>query len=264
VDFQTFVLNQTHDDVWNGVDAAVRNMKVRVFGESCAPLNDGDDKIAICAEMAKAHPTDSEAQLQYVVALANFFHAQEAWTQLQNLEALHGERPHAYDVVGAAMLNASQFEPAGRLYARATELWPHDPLMVYRLGRARLGLHQIGPAYESFTAAIRDDSSYVDAHTYAAVVSAQQARLDETRQHCAIVSRELARLLVERAGDVDAWLGLAFCASVYGRHQEAVADFARASLISSSRALATSELLDMINSSYALVGEQPPAPLPHR
>src|SRR5206468_742242 len=128
------------------------NMKVRVFAESCAPLNDGDQKIAICGEMAKAHPSDSEALLQYVVALASFYHGQEAWTQLQNLVAMQGERPHPYDVVGAAMLNANQFEDAGKLYARATELWPHDPLMAYRLGRARLGLHQLGPAYESFTA----------------------------------------------------------------------------------------------------------------
>ena len=96
------------------------------------------------------------------------------------------------------------------------------------------------------------------------MISAQEARLDETRQHCAIVSRELARVLVDRAGDVDVWLGLAYCASVYGRHQEAVADFARASVISASRAAATPELLDMINSSYAVVGQQPPAPLPHR
>lgn len=264
VDFQTFVLNQTHGDVWNAVDFALLNMKVRVFAESCAPLNEGDKKIAICAAMAKAHPTDSTALLQYVLALASFYRAKEAWTQLQNLVALQGERAHTYDVVGAAMLTANQFEDAGKLYTRATELWPHDPLMKYRLGRARLGLHQLGPAYESFMAAIGDDSAFVDAHTYAAVVSAQQARLDETRRHCAIASRELQRVLVDRAADVDAWLGLAFCASVYGRHQEAVADFARASVISASRAAATSELLDMINSSYALVGDQPPAPLPHR
>src|SRR5256885_16752731 len=56
VDFQSFALNQTHFDVWNAVDVAVLNMKVRVFAESCAPLNVGDTKIAICAAMAKDHP----------------------------------------------------------------------------------------------------------------------------------------------------------------------------------------------------------------
>jgi len=264
VDFQTFVLHQTHDDALSAITWPLHRLKVRSFAESCAPLEDGDRKIDVCREMAKAQPRNPEALRQYIIALARFYHARDAWKPLGELSALEGERASTYREVGAAMLGAREFDDARKLFERATTSWPADPNMPYHLGRAQLGLHAFGPAADAFTVAIGRDSTFADAHSYAAVVVAQLGRLDEARQHCTIATRYLEAVLADRVADVDAWLGLAYCASIFGRDREAVSYFARAAAIDVAGARATPELVDLISTSYGVVGQQPPAPLPPR
>jgi len=264
VDFQTFVLDQTHYGVQWAIMSPLHHVKVRVFAESCAPLDDGDLKIDVCRQMAKAQPRSPEALRQYALALARFYRARDAWKPLGELFALEGERAGTYSEVGAAMLDARQFDDARKLYARATVLWPTDPIMAYKLGRAQLGLHRAGPAADAFAVAIGLDSSFADGHTYAAVAATQLGRSDESREHCATATRYLETGLAARVADIDAWLGLAYCASIFARHREAVSYFVRALAISGSRARETPELVDQISTSHALVGDQLPAPLPQR
>lgn len=263
VDFQTFVLSTTQTEASWAITSPLHNVKVRAFAESCAPLEDGDRKIQVCHQMAKAQPRNPEALRQYVLALARFYRAEDAWMALRELVALEGERASTYAEVGAAMLHANQFDNARKLYERATVLWPADPTMPYHLGRAHLGLHAFGPAADAFAVAVRLDSSLADAHTYAAVALAQLGRLDESRRHCAIATRYLESTLAKRVAEIDAWLGLAYCASIVARDREAVSYFARALAIDASGARATPELVDLISASYAVAGDQPPAPLPH-
>lgn len=264
VDFQTFVLDQTHHGVQWAIMSPLHQLKVRVFAESCAPLDDGDPKIDICRRMAKAQPRNPEALRQYVLALARFYRARDAWKPLGELFALEGERASTYSEVGTAMLDAGQFADARKLYARATVLWPTNPTLAYRLGRAHLGLHRFEPAAEAFGVAIGLDSSFADGHAYAAVAAAQLGRSDESRQHCATATRYLEAGLADRVADIDAWLGLAYCASILARHREAVSYFVRALAIGASRARETPELVEQIMASHALVGDQPLAPLPAR
>ena len=264
VDFQKFVVSQTQSEAWSAITSSLHYVKVRSFAESCAPLPDGDSKIDVCRQMAKAQPRNPEALRQYVLALARFYHARDAWKPLRELFALEGERASTYSEVGAAMLHANEFDDARKLYERATVLWPADPTMPYHLGRAHLGLEAFGPAADAFAVAVRLDSSLADAHTYAAVALAQLGRLDESRRHCAIATRYLEAALADRVADVDAWLGLAYCASIVAHDREAVSYFARALAIDASGARATPELVDLISTSYAVVGDQPPAPLPQR
>ncbi len=264
VDFQTFVLSQTHAEASWAIASPLYHVKVRAFAESCTPLEEGDRKIDVCRQMAKAQPRNPEALRQYVIALARFYRARDAWKPLSELFALEGERATTYGEVGAAMLGARQFDDARKLYERATVLWPADPTMPYHLGRAHLGLHAFGPAADAFAVAVRLDSTFADAHTYAAVALAQLGHLDESRRHCAIATRYLETTLADRVAEVDAWLGLAYCAGIVARDREAVSHFARALAIDHSGARATPELVDVISASYAVVGDQPPAPLPHR
>jgi len=264
VDFQTFVLDQTHSEVQWAIMSPLHHLKVRVFAESCAPLDDGDLKIAVCRQMAKAQSRNPEALRQYVLALARFYRARDAWKPLGELFALEGERASTYREVGAAMLDARQFDDARKLYARATVLWSMDAIMAYNLGRAELGLHRLEPAADAFAVALGLDSSFTDGHTYAAVAAAPLGRSDEARQHCATATRHLETGLADRVGDIDAWLGLAYCASIFARHREAVSYFVRALTISASRARETPELVEQIMASHAFVGDQPPAPLPQR
>jgi len=264
VDFQTFVVTETHDAAWRAIVSPLHRLKVRTFAQSCAPLPEGDDNIAVCRQMAKADPPSPDALRQYVLALARFYHVRDAWKAFAELVALEGERASTYGEVARAMLDAGQFEDALKLSERATVLWPADAKMAYQLGRARLGLHQLEPAAEAFAAAIAHDSSLADTHTYAAVTATKLDRPDEARQHCATARRFLEAALADRAADVDAWLGLAYCASVFDHDREAVSYFARARAISASRAGVTSELVDLIRGSYAVVGDQPPAPVPDR
>ncbi len=263
VDFQKFVVAQTQSEAWSAILSLLHGVKVRSFAESCAPLEDGDLKIDVCRQMAQAQPRNSEALRQYVLALARFYRAEDAWKALRELVALEGERASTYGEVGAAMLHANQFDDARKLYERATVVWPADPTMPYHLGRAHLGLHAFGPAADAFTVAVRLDSSLADAHTYAAVAFAQLGRLDESRRHCAIATRYLETTLANRVAEIDAWLGLAYCASIVAHDREAVSYFARTLAIDVSGARATPELVDLISASYAVVGDQPPAPLPH-
>ena len=171
VDFSTFVLSQTHAEASWAISSPLHHVKVRAFAESCAPLQDGDRKIDVCRQMAKAQPRNPEALRQYVIALARFYRARDAWKPLSELFALEGERASTYGEVGAAMLGARQFDDARKLFERATALWPADPTMPY---------------------------------------------------------------------------------------------FARALAIDASGARATPELVDLISASYAVVGDQPPAPLPQQ
>ena len=53
VDFQTFVVTETHDAAWRAIVSPLHRLKVRTFAQSCAPLPEGDDKIAVCRQMAK-------------------------------------------------------------------------------------------------------------------------------------------------------------------------------------------------------------------
>ncbi|HYR99614.1 MAG TPA: tetratricopeptide repeat protein, partial [Gemmatimonadales bacterium] len=92
----------------------------------------------------------------------------------------------------------------------------------------------------------------------------QLGRLDESRRHCAIATRYLEAVLADRVAEVDAWLGLAYCAGIVARDREAVSYFERALAIDASGARATPELVDVIKTSYGAVGTQPPAPLPQR
>jgi len=264
VDFQTFVLDQTNSEAQWAISSPLHQLKVRVFAESCAPLDDGDLKIDVCRRMAEAQPRNPEALRQYALALARFYRAREAWKPLVELFALEGERASTYNEIGDAMLEARQFDDARKLYARATQLWPMDPFMAYHFGRAQLGLHRFRPAIDAFAVAIGLDSSLADGHTYAAVAAAQLGRSDESREHCATATRHLEAGLADRVADIDTWLGLAFCASILGRHREAVSYFMRALTISAARARETPELVDQIMASHALVGDQPPAPLPQR
>ena len=217
VDFSTFVLSQTHAEASWAISSPLHHVKVRAFAESCAPLQDGDRKIDVCRQMAKAQPRNPEALRQYVIALARFYRARDAWKPLSELFALEGERASTYGEVGAAMLGARQFDDARKLFERATALWPADPTMPYHLGRAHLGLHAFGPAADAFAVAVGLDSSLADAHTYAAVAFAQLGRLDESRQHCASATRYLEAVLADRVAEVDAWLGLAYCAGIVAR-----------------------------------------------
>ena len=264
VDFQTFVLSQTHAEASWAIMSRLGHETVRSFAESCAPLDDGDPKIEVCRRMAEAQPRNPEALRQYVLALARFYRARDAWKPLSELFALEGERPSTYGEVGAAMLGARQFDDARKLFERATALWPADPTMPYHLGRAHLGLHAFGPAADAFAVAVRLDSTLADAHAYSAVALAQLGRLDDSRRHCAIATRYLEAALVDRVADVDAWLGLAYCAGIVARDREAVSYFERALAIDASGARATPELVDVIKTSYGAVGPQPPAPLPQR
>ena len=175
VDFQKFVVSQTQSEAWSAIGSLLHDVKVRSFAESCAPLEDGDLKIDVCRQMAQAQPRNPDALRQYVLALARFYRARDAWKPLNELIALEGERPTTYGEVGAAMLHANEFDDARKLYERATVLWPADPTMPYHLGRAHLGLHAFGPAVDAFTVAVRLDSSLADAHTYAAVALANWA-----------------------------------------------------------------------------------------
>src|SRR2546429_4238342 len=195
---------------------------------------------------------------------SRFSRARAPWKPLSERFALEGERPSTYGEVGAAMLGARQFDDARKLFERATALWPADPTMPYHLGRAHLGLHAFGPAADAFAVAVRLDSTLADAHAYSAVALAQLGRLDDSRRHCAIATRYLEAALADRVADVDAWLGLAYCAGIVARDREAVSYFARALAIDASSARATPELVDLISASYAVVGDQPPAPLPQR
>lgn len=263
VDFQKFVVAQTQSEAWSAILSLLHDVKVRSFAESCAPLEDGDLKIDVCRQMAQGQPRNPEALRQFVLALARFYRGEDAWKALRELVALEGERASTYAEVGAAMLHANQFDDARKLYERATVLWPADLTMPYHLGRAHLGLHAFGPAADAFAVAVRLDSSLADAHTYAAVALAQLGRLDESRRHCAIATRYLESTLAKRVAEIDAWLGLAYCASIVARDREAVSYFARALAIDASDARATPELVDLISASYAVVGDQPPAPLPH-
>jgi len=264
VDFQKFVVAQTQSEAWSAILSLLHAVKVRSFAESCAPLEDGDLKIDVCHQMAQAQPRNPEALRQYVLALARFYRAEDAWKALRELVALEGERASTYGDVGAAMLRANQFDDARKLFERATALWPADPTMPYHLGRAHLGLHALGPAADAFAVAVGLDSSFADAHTYAAVALAQLGRLDEAGRHCTIATRYLEAALPDRVAEVDAWLGLAYCASLFTRDREAVSYFERALAINASDARATPELVDVISTSYGAVGPQPPAPLPHR
>ena len=264
VDFQTFVLSQTQAEASWAIASPLHHVKVRAFAESCAPLQDGDRKIDVCRQMAKAQPRNPEALRQYVIALARFYRARDAWKPLSELFALEGERATTYGEVGAAMLGARQFDDARKLYERATVLWPADPTMPYHLGRAHLGLHAFGPAADAFAVAVRLHSTFADAHTYAAVALAQLGHLDESRRHCAIATRYLETTIADRVAEVDAWLGLAYCAGIVARDREAVSYFERALAIDASGARATPELVDVIKTSYGAVGPQAPAPLPQR
>ena len=264
VDFQTFVLSQTHAEASWAIMSRLGHETVRSFAESCAPLDDGDPKIEVCRRMVEAQPRNPEALRQYVLALARFYRARDPWKPLSELFALEGERPSTYGEVGAAMLGARQFDDARKLFERATALWPADPTMPYHLGRAHLGLHAFGPAADAFAVAVRLDSTLADAHAYSAVALAQLGRLDDSRRHCAIATRYLEAALVDRVADVDAWLGLAYCAGIVARDREAVSCFERALAIDASGARATPELVDVIKTSYGAVGRQPPAPLPQR
>jgi Tfp pilus assembly protein PilF len=264
VDFQRFVLDQTHYAVQWAISSPLHNLKVRVFAESCAPLGEGDLKIDVCRQMAKAQPRNPDALRQYVLALARFYRARDAWKPLGELFALEGERASTYREVGTAMLDAGQFDDARKLFARATELWSTDPIMAYRLGRAQLGLHRFEPAADALAVAVGLDSTLADGHTYAAVAATALGQSDEARQHCATATRYLETGLADRVADMDAWLGLAFCASIFARHREAVSYFSRAFVISASRARETPELVEQIIASHALVGDQPPAPVPQR
>src|SRR5712691_9030390 len=220
VDFSTFVLSQTQAEASWAISSPLHRVKVRAFAESCAPLEEGDRKIDVCHQMAKAQPRNPEALRQYVLALARFYRARDAW--------------------------------------------PADPTVAYHLGRAHLGLHAFGPAADAFAVAVRLDSTLADAHTYAAVALAQLGRLDDSRRHCAIATRHLEAALADRVAEVDAWLGLAYCAGIVARDREAVSYFERALAIDASGARATPELVDVIKTSYGAVGDQPPAPLPQR
>src|SRR5947199_214219 len=79
VDFQTFVLSQTQAEASWAIASPLHHVKVRAFAESCAPLQDGDRKIDVCRQMAKAQPRNPEALRQYVIALARFYRARDAW-----------------------------------------------------------------------------------------------------------------------------------------------------------------------------------------
>src|SRR3989475_8313973 len=264
VDFSTFVLSQTQAEASWAISSPLHRVQVRAFAESCAPLEEGDRKIEVCRRMAEAQRRNPEALRQYVLALARFYHARDAWKPLSELFALEGERASTYGEVGAAMLGARQFDDACKLFERATALWPAGPTMPYPLRPAHLGLHAFGPAADAFAVAVRLDSTLADAHTYAAVALAQLGRLDDSRRHCASATRYLETTLAGRVAEVDAWLGLAYCAGIVARDREAASYFARALAIDASGARATPELVDLISASYPAVGDQPPAPLPQR
>src|SRR2546421_9498196 len=264
VDFSTFVLSQTQAEPSCAIRSRLHRVKVRAFAESCAPLEEGDRKIDVCHQMANAQPRNPEALRQYVLALARFYRAGDAWKPLSELFALAGERASTYGEVGAAMLGARQFDDARKLFERATALWPADPTMPYHLGRAHLGLHAFGPATDAFAVAVRLDSTLADAHTFSAVGRSQLGGLEDSRRHCAIATRYLEAALADRVADVDAWLGLAYCAGIVARDREAVSYFERALAIDASGARATPELVDVIKTSYGAVGPQAPAPLPQR
>src|SRR5207245_2470466 len=80
----------------------------------------------------------------------------------------------------------------------------------------------------AFAVAVSLDSTLADAHTFSAVALAQLGRLDDSRRHCAIATRYLETTLAGRVAEVDAWLGLAYCAGIVARDREAVSYFARA------------------------------------
>jgi Tfp pilus assembly protein PilF len=264
VDFGTFVVHETHDEAWTAITSGLRRLKITQFAESCAPLNGGDYKIDLCRRMAKAQPRNPEAWRQYAVALAQFYRAREAWDALQHVFALEGERRNTYEEVGVAMLRAREFDDADKLYERAIALWPDDPVVAYQLGRVRLALHQLEPAATAFTMATTRDSIFGLAHAYAAIPLAQLGLVQEARQHCSRATPILQSVLPDSASVIDVWLGLAFCASLVERHRDAASYYARAFELDRSAARATAELVNLIDASVALVGEQPPAPVPAR
>jgi len=264
VDFDTFVVNETQDEAWSAIETPLQHMKVTQFAESCAPVIGGDAKIELCRRMAKADPRNPDRWRDVAVALASFYHAPEAWEPLRQAIAVGGERREVYDTVGAAMLGAGEFDDALTLYDSATAMWPGDPLIAYRLGRTRLALHQLEPAAAAFAIATSRDSMFGLAQAYAAIPLAQLGQVQESQQHCARASPILESVLPDSAAVTDVWLGLAFCASLFERHRDAAAYYARALVVDRSAARATAELVNLVDASIAVVGEQPPAPVPPR
>ncbi len=261
---ESAVLHETMSEIDHLVFGYFYKAPGEVRGTSCAPLADGDRKVRICRDIARRNPQDGEAQLQYALSLINFFRPNEAQAPLERALALLGGRSDAYDTVVAALRASRAPAQVMRVYRRAVEALPEEPKWHMRLGLALADSSRYREALNHFERAAALTTADPDPPYAAAWTLYLLKRPDEAAGHCRSALPRLEARLPERAADAAAWVALAFCAAMLGRHEQAVAYFERAVRIAPGAVTGSPELLEVARRSLDVAGPQDPAPVPEK
>jgi tetratricopeptide (TPR) repeat protein len=265
MDVTHFVLHITLGEVTNPISGYFHERTwSEVPGSSCAPLQPSDRKIRICRGIARRHPDDADAQLQYAISLIEFYPQQDAREPIRKLFALTGERPDLYLALGHTFLERELFDSAAQYFRRATLFWPDSAGPQVQLGLALCRAGKPGEALGPLERGMALGTAEPDAF-YCAALTARHVR--EESKAATYFGRALllyVALMPARCSSAMTWARMGRAASELGRHAEAVAYFTRSRLLDPMLPEREDDLLTAFRRSLAQAPEGPAAPpMPH-